>query len=60
MILASSIFLITLLFVIWQTKSLQIGTTAVTGSVAALVLGIILLFVSRLHVLSKKGVKIGF
>jgi len=41
MILAFGLFLITLVFVIWQPRGLQIGTSAVAGALLALALGVV-------------------
>ena len=41
MILAFSVFLVTLLFIIWQPKGLQIGTSAVVGAIVALLVGVV-------------------
>ncbi len=39
--MALILFAVTLLFVIWQPRGLQIGTTAVLGAIAALLLGVV-------------------
>ncbi|CAI6157849.1 MAG: Arsenical pump membrane protein [uncultured Sulfurimonas sp.] len=41
MILAFSLFLVTLVFIIWQPRGLQIGTSAVVGAVAAVLIGVV-------------------
>ena len=41
MILAFSLFLLTLTFIIWQPRDLQIGTSAVVGAIVALLIGVV-------------------
>lgn len=41
MLLPISLFLVTLVFIIWQPRGLQIGTTAVIGATLAVILGIV-------------------
>ena len=41
MILAFGVFLVTLAFIIWQPRGLQIGTSAVVGAIVALLVGVV-------------------
>ena len=41
MILAFGVFLVTLAFIIWQPRGLEIGTSAVVGAIVALLVGVV-------------------
>jgi arsenical pump membrane protein len=41
MLLAIGLFLVTLIFIIWQPRGLQIGTSAVVGAIAAVAIGVV-------------------
>ncbi len=41
MLLAIALFLVTLTFIIWQPRGLQIGTSAVAGAVVAVAIGVV-------------------
>ncbi|SFV51021.1 Arsenic efflux pump protein [hydrothermal vent metagenome] len=41
MILAFGLFLVTLVFIIWQPRGLEIGTSAVVGAIVAVLIGVV-------------------